>query len=250
MTTRDDRQRGSQGYSDDAFFATERPERDEAYSTSERQRRLFGTEVSDTGDAARTSLSESAVGVPYSIEDTDDRPPRLRWNGGLDFGLFLLRLTLGAVFVVRGVRKLFGVLDGVGPAAFASELAELGFRQTKILSLVTGGVELGAGALLVVGLLSPVAAAALLSVLINSVVLKWGRGIFLDTGVGWEYSLVLAGIAGSLLFTGPGRISLDRGLPWYRRPVLWGLLALLVGCAASAVTLFVLRDTPLPFLGR
>jgi putative oxidoreductase len=46
------------------------------------------------------------------------------------------------------------------------------------------------------------------------------------------------------VFTGPGRIALDNGRAWHRRPVSWGVLALVIGIAA-AVLVYVLLRRPL-----
>ena len=87
-------------------------------------------------------------------------------------------------------------------------LASNGFRDARILSWVTGGTELAGGGLLVLGLFTPLAAAGVAAVMANVVLLKWHSGFFIPSR-GFEYELVLAGVATGLAFTGPGRFSLD-----------------------------------------
>ena len=53
-----------------------------------------------------------------------------------------------------------------------------GYQQATTLSWVTGVTELVAGAFLVLGLLTPLAAAAVLAIMINAVLLKLGNGFF------------------------------------------------------------------------
>jgi putative oxidoreductase len=106
------------------------------------------------------------------------------------------------------------------------------------MGVVAGGAELAGGALLIVGLFTPLAAAAILGLLANVIVLKWQLGFFEP---GYELELVLSGAAFALLFAGPGRASLDRPTPWFRRPGLNGFIFLIIGAAAAVVVLLVLR---------
>ena len=47
--------------------------------------------------------------------------------------------------------------------------------------------------------------------------------------------------AACLVFTGPGRIALDNGRAWHRRPASWGVLALVIGVAAAVLVYILLR---------
>lgn len=188
-----------------------------------------------------SSSTTTALSRPDT--DFDNEPParpRYAWHGGLDLGLLLLRLVLGGTFIGHSLQKLFGLWGGPGMDGFAQYLGTLGFNQTTLLSWVTGISELVGGTLLVLGLFTPVGAAAVLGVAANVVYLKWTGGFF-GPPKGFEYELMLSAAAFALLFTGPGRISLDRPTPWGRRPVPLGLFMLIVSAGLVVVSLVVFR---------
>lgn len=174
------------------------------------------------------------------------RPTRrpLAWNGGTDIGLLLLRVGIGGAAFAHGAQKVFGLWGGPGITAFAANLETFGYQQSTTLSWATGVTELVAGAFVVLGLFTPLAAAALLSIMINAVLLKLGNGFFVTGPKGSdavEYSVVLGLGAACLVFTGPGRIALDNGRAWHRRPASWGVLALVIGVAAAVLVYVLLR---------
>src|SRR6185436_19458601 len=102
-----------------------------------------------------------------------DRPKRreLAWNGGTDLGLVLLRFAVGGLFFAHGAQKVFGLWGGQGISRTTENLAGYGFvGQAGSLSWALGVVELAAGAFVVLGLLTPLAAAGLLAIKIVAVV--------------------------------------------------------------------------------
>jgi len=186
--------------------------------------------------------------VGYGGDDpTKTRPTRrpLSWNGGADVGLLLLRFAIGGVFFAHGAQKVFGLWGGTGQAEFARMLVGYGYRQADTLSWVTGIGELVAGAFVVLGVITPLAAAGLLAVMINAVLVKLGNGFFVTGPSGsnaLEFDVVLGLASAALVFTGPGRIALDNGRAWHRRPASWGVLALVVGVAAAVLVRILLRQ--------
>lgn len=125
-----------------------------------------------------------------------------------DFALLLLRLVLGAVFIARGYQRWFGE----GMARSADDLAAAGVPQPQISAYVVGTVELIAGAFLIVGLLTTIAAAVLaVLVLASGYFFNLGNGFFVQDG-GIEYALVLAAALFILMVFGTGRASLDGAL--------------------------------------
>lgn len=177
---------------------------------------------------------------------TTTRPTRrpLAWNGGTDVGLLLLRLGVGGTFLAHGLQKVFGLWGGPGVDGFARVLDGFGYQQSYLLSWVTGLTELIGGAFVVLGAATPLAAAGLLAIMINTVLLKFAGGFFIagPAGAGAvELDLVLGLAAGALVLTGPGRLALDNGRPWHRRPASWGVLALVIGIAAAVLVHILLR---------
>ncbi len=199
-----------------------------------------------TGEPTTAYPGFGNYGPAGSTTPSDTRPTRrpLAWNGGTDIGLLLLRLGIGGVVFAHGAQKVFGLWGGTGIAGFATNLEGLGYQQATTLSWLTGVTELIAGAFLVLGLLTPLAAAAVLAIMINAVLLKLGNGFFVTGPKGSdaiELSLVLGLGAACLVLTGPGRIALDNGRAWHRRPASWGVLALVIGVAAAVLVYVLLR---------
>jgi putative oxidoreductase len=176
-----------------------------------------------------------------------DRPRRreLTWNPGTDFGLVLLRFAVGGVIFAHGVQHVFGLWGGVGLPGLRTALVEFGFRSNvDILVWVTALTELVGGAAVVLGVLTPLAASGLLALMINAVLLKAGNGFFIagPPGAGAvELEVVLGMGAAALTLTGAGRIALERGSTWNRRPAPWGVLCLIIGVTAALLVFFLLR---------
>ncbi len=122
-----------------------------------------------------------------------------------DFSLLLLRVAAGGIFFAHGwnhARNLAGTANW-----FASKGFRLALWQARMSVLV----EIGAGLLLVVGLLTPVAAAGLVGTM---VVAGWAihrfNGFFVfRPGEGWEYVGLLGVVGLVIAVSGPGAVSLD-----------------------------------------
>ena len=233
MATHDDRSASSGGYPDDGFYPA-------SGSSGGVHHFDDGTQSFDASTKSYDNTGYTPLDpVSSHYEDDDDRRV-FGWNGGTDLGLFVLRVGLGAAFIVHGLQKVFGLFGGPGIDGFAKFLESSGFREARILSWVTGITELGGGILLVFGLFTPLAAAGILGVMANAIVVKWGGGFFGAPGVEQESSFAVMAFA--LLFTGPGRAALDYGRSWFRRPLFSGFIFLIISGAAVATTLYVFRS--------
>jgi putative oxidoreductase len=155
----------------------------------------------------------------------------------MDVGILLLRATIGLTLAAHGGRKLFGWFGGPGLEKTAQGLATLGFRPALGHAYLAGLAEGAGGALLALGLFTPLAAAVIAAVMLVAAFAAHVKRGFFITGGGFEYNLVL-GIAGlSLAFTGPGRISLDALFGWSVQGVAWGGAALLAALAGGGIPL-------------
>jgi putative oxidoreductase len=189
--------------------------------------------VSSEDDYQTTMLPDARDDEP-----ADDGPKQ----GGLGFGLLILRLALGVTMGAHGLQHLFGLFGGPGVGGFAHVLEMMGFhKQLTLLSWVTGISEVAGSALVIIGIFTPLGAAALLGVAASAVFAKFHNGFFQGQGQGFEFELLLAATAFSLLFTGAGTISLERNTPWRRRPLPLGLVSLLLAAAASVVVIVLTR---------
>ena len=190
----------------------------------------------DAEDAERTTLIGAVQGEPDP--DAGKRRSTTRWHGGLDFALLVLRVVLGGTMLGHGLQKLFGLFGGPGIGGFADALSStFGFTDyTTLLSWITAVTETVGGALLILGLFTPLAAAGLLGVAASVVYVQFNGGFFGEPS-GFEYELLLAACAFALLFTGAGRLAVDVNTPWRRKPMPYGVLGLLLAAAACVVIL-------------
>ena len=109
---------------------------------------------------------------------------------------------------------------------------------------VTALTELVGGAAVVLGLLTPLAAAGLLALMINAVLLKAGNGFFIagPPGAGAvELEVVLGLGAAALVLTGRGPDRPGERPHLEPPPRPWGVLCLIIGVAAALLVFFLLR---------
>jgi putative oxidoreductase len=140
-----------------------------------------------------------------------------------------LRLVVGLTFVAHAVPKFFGVWGGGGIQATADTFDQIGMRPGRFHAWLAGLAELGGGLLIAVGLVTPVAAAALIAVMTAAVVTVHLRNGFFNAHNGYEYNLVIAAAAFALAGTGPGEWSLDNALGIDLAGAGWALVALGAG---------------------
>lgn len=132
----------------------------------------------------------------------------------LDVGLLLLRVVVGLLLVGHGLQKLTGWFGGPGREGNARFLASLGYRNTHGLTWVHGLAETIGGLLIAVGLLLPLAAAAVIAVMVNAAVAVHApKGLWSQNG-GYEYPLVLGVSSAALALTGGGRFALEALIGW------------------------------------
>ena len=147
----------------------------------------------------------------------------------MNTGLLVLRLVIGLLLVGHGSQKLFGLFGGPGLAGAGGFFHSLGFRPGKPMAIVAGTSEAGAGALLALGLLTPLASAAVIGTLVVAGSVHFAAGLWAQGG-GYELSLVYVTAAVVLAFTGPGAFSLDNALGLDGLAGNgWGVAAVLVG---------------------
>ncbi|TXS51548.1 DoxX family protein [Streptomyces sp. t39] len=154
-----------------------------------------------------------------------------------DGGLLLLRLALGLTVAAHGAQKLFGWFGGGGIEGTGQFFAMSGYPSGETMAVIAGLSEVLGGLGLALGVLTPLAGAAVLGTLVNAVAVKWGGGFFAPAGV--EYEVLLAAGAGALALTGPGRIAVDRLLPLPAHRFGHGVAAVVIGLAAAGLVLLV-----------
>jgi putative oxidoreductase len=153
----------------------------------------------------------------------------------MSIGRFLLRASIGGFFIGHGTQKLFGWFGGHGLTGTAQFFESVGLRPGRRQALTAGTAEAGGGVLLLAGLATPAAAAALTGVMLTAI-----RKIHLEKGPwitdgGYEYNAVLIAAVLALAELGPGEWSLDVRLGSERKGTKWALAALAAGAAGSAI---------------
>ena len=130
----------------------------------------------------------------------------------------LLRITLGVTMLAHGWNHVF---RGGKIAGTARWFGSIGFRAPVMQAWVASITELGAGALLILGLATPLAAAAVVGTLTVAFYANHIRnGFFIfRPGEGYEYVLMIVIVGLALATIGGGALSLDNAIgveldPW------------------------------------
>jgi len=170
---------------------------------------------------------------------TPMKTPRLQRNPAAstahtDVPALILRLAIGPMLIAHGYNKVFG---SGGLAGTTRWFEALGLRPAKVHARVAAATEIGSGALMTVGAVSPLPAAAAIGLMTTAARTDHkGKGFFVFKG-GWEYTAVVGVVAAVMAAMGPGRFSVDALLGKQRRGLKWALLAALFGVANSTVLL-------------
>jgi putative oxidoreductase len=123
----------------------------------------------------------------------------------------ILRIALGAILIPHGMQKLFGAFGGMGFAGNAALFERIGFAPGIFWGTLVGCTELIGGILLVLGLFTRFAAAAVVIFMIVGVKFTSAKGFFWTQG-GSEYALLIGFCALYFLIRGGGVWSLDRAI--------------------------------------
>src|SRR5919202_6521645 len=124
-------------------------------------------------------------------------------RGAAGYAPLVVRVLVGVVMPAHGWQKLQG-----GPANFGQALAGLGVPLPTLMAYVVTFVELVGGILLIVGLLSKLAALLLTIDLVVAILLvKVNIGLLSGSnGTGAELELALIGGFLVILLAGPGKL--------------------------------------------
>jgi putative oxidoreductase len=123
-----------------------------------------------------------------------------------DWGLLVLRVAVGLVFIVHGWPKITG---GKQAAEAMSGKPNPGFAAVITLQ---GIVETAGAALLALGVLTQLVAIAFIVIMLGAIALKVTRfktGFMSQTTTGWELDLVLLAAAVLFLLAGPGELAIQ-----------------------------------------
>ena len=146
----------------------------------------------------------------------------------VSFGLFILRLVVGSIFVVHGYPKLFGgkgrpihptaqkvlgegfvqSMEHGGPENFSKVLESIKTPAPKQTALFVGWVEFLGGILLAMGMLTHLSAALLAGEMVVAIQKVHAQKGLVGQG-GFEFPLSMLAATAALFVAGPGKISVD-----------------------------------------
>jgi putative oxidoreductase len=164
----------------------------------------------------------------------------------VNLGLLVVRVALGATMFAHGYNHIYrgGKIKGT-----AGWFASLGMKPGIFHAWLASATELAAGAALMLGLLTPFAAGALMGTLLVAFVTnhrKAGFFVFRRPTEGWEYIMNLVAALFAVACLGPGEWSLDNAID-FQPHNWWGLvIALVVGVGGAAATLVTFWRPPAP----
>lgn len=166
----------------------------------------------------------------------------------VNLALLGLRLILGAVMLAHGINHIIG---GGKIAGTGRWFESLGMKPGPLHAWLASITEVAGGALLVLGLLTPLACAAVVGVMLVALITNHRKnGFFIfRPGEGYEYVLTLTVVALCLAALGGGEWSLDHALDRWDDLSGWTGLAIaaVAGGGGAALLLAVFwRPEPKP----
>ena len=181
--------------------------------------------------ATEPAYAETAETTEPAVVEEETR------RGTTDFGLFLMRLFLGAFLIIDSVAIFFRLGGNEGISGLESAFADYPYGSG--LAVVVPTLELAAGVFLLLGLLTPIAALVAIAVtgfmaLHAFVSQSDGFNVFAWTPETWVPVMLLAA---SLVVqsTGPGRYGIDASRGWAKRPLVSSWICALLGLAAAGL---------------
>ena len=127
----------------------------------------------------------------------------------MNLAMLILRVGVGLTFAAHGYGKIFqgGRIPGT-----AGWFDSMGMKPGKLHAWMAALTEIGAGLLLALGFLTPLAAAGMVGVMVVAAWTVHRHNGFMIVREGWEYTFVLALVAASVATLGPMEWSVDSAL--------------------------------------
>ncbi|WP_412460321.1 DoxX family protein [Pseudomonas sp. SC11] len=126
------------------------------------------------------------------------------------FGVSLLRVLIGFIFMAHGAQKLFGWFGGYGLEGTGQWMESIGLAPGYLMAVLSGSAEFFGGLAVLLGLLARPAALVLSATLVVAIfTVHISNGLFMANN-GYEFALALMAGTLAILLEGAGRVSLDR----------------------------------------
>jgi putative oxidoreductase len=126
-----------------------------------------------------------------------------------DYASLLLRLAVGGIMLAHGIKH------ARGKEKTSRWFGSIGFKSPTMQWFASTATEIGVGVLLIVGFLTPLAAAGVIGVMtvaFISVHRTIGFWVTARPDEGWEYVMLIAVTSAAIAIGGPGEISVDGAL--------------------------------------
>jgi putative oxidoreductase len=153
-----------------------------------------------------------------------------------DIGLLILRIGVGATVIQAGLIKAFDYNTTVG------FMEQGGWRLPKFAAFMVTAAETAGGIGLLLGLLTPLAAMAVIAAMIDAWAVNVSAAAFWSEPFNTPFLLAVG--AAALLFTGAGAYSIDARVFGHSRfgpRIAVGLL--IIGIAAAVLTWLLLNGS-------
>jgi putative oxidoreductase len=123
----------------------------------------------------------------------------------IGLAILLLRCAVGVIFFMGGSGKMLGWFGGIGPEITINFYGGMGF--SKFVAYLSSYTELIGGFLLIVGLLTRLAAFALVINMVVAFIVTLPHGFLTPMGASSPFSFMICVLV--LLLTGPMQFSVD-----------------------------------------
>ncbi len=157
---------------------------------------------------------------------------------GISIALLILRVVVGLTVAAHGAQKVFGWWGGSGIPGWAGALTHMRVRPAMPWAIASAAAELLGGLGVAVGLLSPLAAFAIIGTQLVAIALVHILHGFWTTKGGYEFNLTILAAMFAVAIAGPGAYSLDRlfGIN-FPEPVTFIVLAILTALGVGTALL-------------
>ncbi|GIO29861.1 oxidoreductase [Paenibacillus albilobatus] len=120
------------------------------------------------------------------------------------WGLLIIRLVVGLIFMGHGAQKLFGWFGGPGIKGTAGWFASINVKPALPMAVLVGLFEFVGGLLFAAGFLTPVGAAMIAVTMLGAIFTVHIKNGFWSTSGGIELNLILLAVVAGVALTGPG----------------------------------------------
>lgn len=153
----------------------------------------------------------------------------------MSFGNLAVRVVVGGLFIGHGMQKLKGWFGGSGLKGTDKMMQALDMYPPRRNSIAAGTTEAAGGALLLLGLATPLAASGLIGTMVTAVRKVHGKNGPWNSNRGWELNVIIIAALTALVESGPGKVSVDAIRGRVKSGPGWALAALAAGVAGSTV---------------